>query len=381
MADVQIINNLLFTQRLIPPTPNNPRFINISYGGLNRCVVRDSNNGFVLPNCTGYCWGRALETTKSTNVDLSNNQASIWFRQNKNKWDNGTGGYPYIDFVNKEVNIVGNVEKVTNTDILKMMQYFVQPGNIICYGGGFSPSTGYTYDDNGHVQTIEAIYADKEAVDKLKRDQIIGKIVAFFTLAVVSYIAIDALLPWLQQKAFDLMLKITEKSAGFIAFKEMYPNDPKSAVIAWLKYAYNGQLPTWFDASDIAAWSTIYQIVESGSIETTYIKFANNAILYGTNYLYKLGIIATALSTGKSISSILNDIDLVYVPSFKVSESFYSGKTADHDAFEVNYVNLQSESTSISPVCQGIILIPPKFNKVAEIKKGSFPWPLVQDKL
>ena len=74
-----------FNKRTSAPQPTNNRYINVNYGGLNYCVVRDQSNGFVLPNCTGYCWGRALETTKSTRVDLSNNQGSVWFSQNKQK--------------------------------------------------------------------------------------------------------------------------------------------------------------------------------------------------------------------------------------------------------------------------------------------------------
>ena len=66
-----------FNKRTNAPQPTNNRYINVNYGGLNYCVVRDPSNGFVLPNCTGYCWGRALETTKSTRVDLSNNQGSV----------------------------------------------------------------------------------------------------------------------------------------------------------------------------------------------------------------------------------------------------------------------------------------------------------------
>ena len=156
-----------FNKRTSAPQPTNNRYINVNYGGLNYCVVRDPSNGFVLPNCTGYCWGRALETTKSTTVDLSNNQASVWFSQNKQKWDNGTGGYPYLDFINKEVSLPGGVKQsgLSASDMIKLMNIFVMPGNIICYGEGFSPSTGYTYDENGHVQTIEEMWGDTDSID------------------------------------------------------------------------------------------------------------------------------------------------------------------------------------------------------------------------
>ena len=168
-----------FSKRTSAPGPSNSRYINVNYGGLNNCIVRDQSNGFVLPNCTGYCWGRALETTKSTRVDLTNNQGSVWFSQNKQKWDNGTGGYPYLDFINKEVSLPGGIKQssLSLIQMLKLMSIFVTPGNIICYGQGFSPSTGYTYDENGHVQTIEELWGDVDAANRVKFNSLIGYIV------------------------------------------------------------------------------------------------------------------------------------------------------------------------------------------------------------
>ena len=177
-----------FNKRTSAPQPTNNRYINVNYGGLNYCVVRDQTNGFVLPNCTGYCWGRALETTKSTRVDLSNNQGSVWFSQNKQKWDNGTGGYPYLDFINKEVSLPGGIKQsgLSASDMIKLMTIFVMPGNIICYGEGFSPSTGYTYDENGHVQTIEELWADVDAANRFKFNNLIGAIVGSITLGAAT---------------------------------------------------------------------------------------------------------------------------------------------------------------------------------------------------
>ena len=49
-----------FNPRTTPPTPDNMYYVNESYGGLNRCIIRNYNNGFVLPNCVGFCYGRWL---------------------------------------------------------------------------------------------------------------------------------------------------------------------------------------------------------------------------------------------------------------------------------------------------------------------------------
>ena len=52
-----------YTPRLTPPEPYDTRWINVSYGGLNKCIVRNTATGSVLPNCTGYVHGRYLELT------------------------------------------------------------------------------------------------------------------------------------------------------------------------------------------------------------------------------------------------------------------------------------------------------------------------------
>ena len=222
-----------FNKRTSAPQPSNSRYINVNYGGLNYGVVRDQSNGFVLPNCTGYCWGRALETTKSTRVDLSNNQGSVWFSQNKQKWDNGTGGYPYLDFINKEVSLPGGIKQsgLSTSDMLKLMTIFVMPGNIICYGEGFSPSTGYTYDENGHVQTIEEIWADADSMDAYNSNNLIGMIVGTITLtaatAYLSYLLaggvnllISKFALWLTGKAsFIHFLAIAKSKVACAAFQ------------------------------------------------------------------------------------------------------------------------------------------------------------------
>ena len=51
--------------------------------GLNECVTRGGNfggpSGWVLPNCTGYAWGRVCYMMGGNNPHLSNNNASRWY--------------------------------------------------------------------------------------------------------------------------------------------------------------------------------------------------------------------------------------------------------------------------------------------------------------
>lgn len=50
-----------FTPRLSKPLATDKHYINYKYGGYNTCIVLDTNNGCVLPNCVGYAQGRFLE--------------------------------------------------------------------------------------------------------------------------------------------------------------------------------------------------------------------------------------------------------------------------------------------------------------------------------
>ena len=352
-----------FNKRTNAPQPTNNRYININYGGLNYCVVRDQSNGFVLPNCTGYCWGRALETTKSTRVDLSNNQGSVWFSQNKQKWDNGTGGYPYIDFINKEVSLPGGIKQtgLSSSDMLKLMTIFVMPGNIICYGEGFSPSTGYTYDENGHVQTIEELWADADSMDAYNRNNLIGMIVGTITLtaatAYLSYLLMGALDPliikfvsWLTNKQ---LVQEFVAIARYLGLK---------GVIKWL---------TGTPFFDLTANLTDEQL------DVIY-----NALMYyeysGYSLYVALSVLLGVVIGGVTLSQVLQGMELLYSPVFKVSESFYSGNTADHAAWETNFVNLQSEISSLSPTVQGIIMIPPNLSKINNTK-SNFPWETISE--
>ena len=351
-----------FNKRTNAPQPTNNRYININYGGLNYCVVRDQSNGFVLPNCTGYCWGRALETTKSTSVDLSNNQGSVWFSQNKQKWDNGTGGYPYLDFINKEVSLPGGIKQsgLSSGDMMKLMNLFVMPGNIICYGEGFSPSTGYTYDENGHVQTIEEIWADVDAANRFKANAIAGMIVGTIAIGATTGLLADLLLAPFAPVIGKFALWLTGKGK----------------IYDFLLIAKNFGLTA---ALKLLAGTPFYQFVKDLPVDT-WKKMFSISEYYQVAYQLAMALAITleVIVTGATLSQVLQGMELVYIPSYKVSESFYSGDTADHAAWETNYVNLQSEISTVSPTVQGIIMIPPKLDKINNTKHN-FPWETISE--
>lgn len=67
-----------YTSRLTAPSLTDKNFINTEFGGKNKCIAINSKTGYVLPNCTGYCFGRWLELLKKT-PNLSVNQAEVWY--------------------------------------------------------------------------------------------------------------------------------------------------------------------------------------------------------------------------------------------------------------------------------------------------------------
>lgn len=106
------------------PDVSNPCYRSVQFGGYNRCIIRDYNTGFVLPNCVGYAWGRFLEANGLTDCSLSTGNASQW-------WYNTADGYQR-----------GSVPKI---------------GAVGCYGGG-------SYGGAGHVLFVESINGDGSIV-------------------------------------------------------------------------------------------------------------------------------------------------------------------------------------------------------------------------
>lgn len=97
--------------RTTTPATTDPNFINYAYGGNNRCIAID-NTGYVLPNCTGYCWGRWLELGV-VNVALSTGNATNWYGNTGDGyqrgqtprqgavacWSGGSGGEGHVAIV------------------------------------------------------------------------------------------------------------------------------------------------------------------------------------------------------------------------------------------------------------------------------------------
>lgn len=75
-------------ERNLAPRINNKLYINTKYAGYNKCIVIDSVNGSVLPNCVGYAYGRTLEIANRIYMDLPTCNAEDWW--NRWKYDKGS---------------------------------------------------------------------------------------------------------------------------------------------------------------------------------------------------------------------------------------------------------------------------------------------------
>ena len=106
-----------FIKRVTAPDDKNLNYIKTTYGGYNKCILINSLNGQVIPNCVGYAWGRFIEEQGLKDCDLSRGDAKNW--------------YPHSDKYKR-----GNTPKL---------------GAVICF----------TNSGKGHVAIVEEIYSDK----------------------------------------------------------------------------------------------------------------------------------------------------------------------------------------------------------------------------
>lgn len=69
-----------FKKRTTQPDTNDKNYMNYKYGGYNTSCVINTNTGYVLANCVGYCQGRLLEllNCNKTNWTLPACNAEDW---------------------------------------------------------------------------------------------------------------------------------------------------------------------------------------------------------------------------------------------------------------------------------------------------------------
>jgi surface antigen len=78
-----------FTPRTTRPANDNLYYIKTTKGGYNKCIQIQSD-GRVLPNCTGYAWGRFMECqTNVHNCNLSRMNAELWYPHTSDGYERG----------------------------------------------------------------------------------------------------------------------------------------------------------------------------------------------------------------------------------------------------------------------------------------------------
>lgn len=114
-----------FTPRLSEPLQGNLYYQRVGYGGYNRCILGNSNGrkyyGCVLPNCTGYAYGRWMECQGVQSSNLSTSNAKLWYGHTSDGYTR-SATTPYLGAVICWTGTYGHVavvEKIySNTDIL-----------------------------------------------------------------------------------------------------------------------------------------------------------------------------------------------------------------------------------------------------------------------
>lgn len=81
-----IDNIITFKPRLTAPDYNDANWIQVAYGGKNQCIQVMGHS--VLPNCTGYAWGRFMEILGDI-PKLSRANAGLWYGNTSDGYERG----------------------------------------------------------------------------------------------------------------------------------------------------------------------------------------------------------------------------------------------------------------------------------------------------
>lgn len=108
-----------FERRTEPPSKDNKYYLHTPKG-YNECIKIESDS--CIPNCTGYCYGRFMESQKIKKCNLPTSNAENWFH----------------DYQGKK----GTVVKL---------------GSVVCWKQGI---IHHKKDGAGHVAFVEYVYID-----------------------------------------------------------------------------------------------------------------------------------------------------------------------------------------------------------------------------
>ena len=89
-AEVETTTGEIGNKRTTKPASDNKYYITTAGGGYNKCIAGNVKNGrqsstSVLPNCTGYCYGRYMESRGITSCNLPTCNAKDWYSVAQNR--------------------------------------------------------------------------------------------------------------------------------------------------------------------------------------------------------------------------------------------------------------------------------------------------------
>lgn len=150
-----------FIPRTEAPKRDNKYYINVNYGGYNKDISID--NGFVLPNCTGYSNGRFMECQELTSSNLYTGDAKDFFGYTKDGYKRGQT--PKLGAIacwkGGQYGHVGSVEFIEGSKITCSMSAW---HGAEFYTRTLEPPYNYTGSE-GYMEFQGFIYPDVEFKD------------------------------------------------------------------------------------------------------------------------------------------------------------------------------------------------------------------------
>lgn len=355
---------------------------NLGFNGYNKFAARrpTTTGGWVLPNCTGYSYGRVLETCNLTKCDCIAGDASQWFDYNKNLFDNKTGGYPYIQLKSNDMgfNIGSGFQATSNANLLyKLILSLCRPGNVVCYGEGTSSlNGGMIFGEEGHVQTIERLWADADALEKYNRDLKIGGYVVSALVGMLGAYLLTQTVAIAVSIIKDISMYLSLYKAGSIGLAEIEALIASYVAKGWI--SEEGGINLMEDLVKGVIDENGYWYWEF--LKETIVDFAINA---GRKTITLGGLIllmgALGYGTAEIVQEMLNGVEFSGLPTMTISQSSANGYSSSSSIGLWNQDRIDFSNTigtiEGDETLHGIIVTPcqepPQF-----AHRGSFPWQL-----
>lgn len=155
-----------FVKRTSDPDKDNQYYLKLDKG-YNKCIRGNNANGInrgkydVLPNCTGWCYGRFLESQALTECELPTSNAETWLEHNKKyqegftarvgsvlvfskgkigKADDGAGHVAFVESIDKNGKLT-----ISQSGWSSKKRMWVSTLSQ-CSNGGYKYSSSYKYE-------------------------------------------------------------------------------------------------------------------------------------------------------------------------------------------------------------------------------------------